>query len=357
MSSSAYIHIPFCKYICSYCDFSKRLIKNQDIEAYLIALDDDIQSQIKDKVTLKTLYIGGGTPSALNLEQLIKLHNIITKYFDFEKDYEFTFELNPDDVNDETLAFLKFMKVNRISIGVQTVNDEILTELRREHTKEDVTNAVMLAKNYFKNVSIDLIFNLPNQTIFDINDSLYFIEQHKDIIKNVSYYSLIIESRAILGAQDLDLMDEEYEATIYNYIQTKLSELGYEQYEISNFAKPGFASMHNQVYWDNQNYYGFGLSASGYIGDTRYSNISNLTKYLKEDIKVYETTKLTNYDKLYETIMLGLRTTKGIDLSLVKDYKINEEYFEIIQGRVKIKQDKFFVANEAILSLLDQIKE
>ncbi len=352
---SVYIHIPFCKYICSYCDFAKRYTKNQDIMAYLKALDLEINSYIEDKIKLKSLYIGGGTPSALNLEELIYLKQIIDKYFEFEDGYEFTFEMNPDDIDDEKLGFLKFMQVNRISIGMQTLNDDILSEVRRGHSAKDCHDALKLISNYFKNVSVDFIFNLPKQNIFDINDTLFFIEQYSNVIKNVSFYGLIMEDNTILNTKEYEYMDETQEENIYFYIVNKLNDIEFKQYEISNFAKEGYESIHNKVYWNNENYYGFGLSASGYISDTRYSNTKNLPNYLKQEDVVTYIEKLDNNDKLYESIMLGLRQNIGIDIKMVEHLNINYDYFDLVNNRLTIKKDKLFIANEAILSLVEQI--
>lgn len=354
---SVYIHIPFCKYICSYCDFAKRYIKNQDVLGYLFALDYEISTYIKQPIMLTSLYIGGGTPSSLSIEQLIILKSIIKKYFIFEDNHEFTFELNPDDITDDILLILQQMGVNRISIGMQTLNNEILQNVRREHNKDDCETALKRVKNYFDNVSIDLIFNLPKQTINDIKESLDFIKTYKSIIKNISYYGLIIEEGAILSNQSYDILNEDEEEKIYYYIISHLEKLGYIQYETSNFAQDGYASKHNLVYWNNQNYYGFGLGASGYIGNKRYTNVSSMPDYLHLDNKIGNEELLTNEDMLYEKIMLGLRKTAGIDYKCVKHLIIDEQYFECVEDKIRIKKDKFFMANEAIISLLEQLGE
>lgn len=355
MTDSCYIHIPFCKYICTYCDFCKKYIKYQDVDLYLESLKKEM-STLENNQKLTTLYIGGGTPSSLSVVQLEKLFNLIQEKFEFKENYEFTFECNPDDINKELMVLLKKFGVNRISIGMQTTNDKCLSLLKREHTKKDCQTAIDIASEYFNNISVDFIFNLPWQTEDDIIKDLKFIEQNSTI-KNVSYYGLILENNTILQTQEYSLFDEDKEATIYYLIQKNLNELGYNQYEISNFAKNGYPSIHNQVYWLGKEYYGFGLGASSYVDGVRKTNTSSIKDYNSQSNIVIESEELDQFAKDYEKIFLSLRTTKGLDLKLIKKYDLQyeEEDFILEDGYIHIRPEKFYISTTIILNILNQL--
>lgn len=355
---SVYIHIPFCKYICSYCDFCKKYIKGQPVDKYLEYLDLEIGMYLKDRIDVDTIYIGGGTPSSMSDLQVTKLMKIINKYFIFNDNYEFTFEANPDDVNDDLIKIIKAGGVNRLSLGVQTLNDQINHDNMRMHTSLDVQKALDTASKYLANISIDFIFNLPKQTMDDIKKTMEFVKLNDAKLKHVSYYSLILEDNTILHTRNFELMDEDAESVIYDYLQATLEQMGYQQYEISNFGKPGYQSKHNQVYWDNQQYYGFGLGASGYINNVRYTNLKAMNMYFdnldEHKLPYIESFKLTNYDLIQETIMLGLRTSKGIKLSSLYGIDLNMDNFEIVNDYIRIKPSKLFVSNEIIVELLEK---
>lgn len=356
MIKHVYIHIPFCKYICTYCDFCKKYIKNQPIDAYLNALEREINSSILKPLSVKTIYIGGGTPSALTIKQIKKLGQIIRTNFSFDEEYEFTFECNPDDVNNELIFELKQMGVNRISMGVQTINDERLVELKRKHTKADVENALELLQGNFTNVSCDFIFNLPNQTLAEIKDSITFIKKHN--LSHVSYYGLILEENTILDTTDYELKDEDVEADWYNYIQKELTELGYNQYEISNFAKSNLASIHNLAYWQQKEYYGFGIGASGYVDNVRTTNTRALKDYLSDFSVDQIKTKITKADMVEEKIFLNLRTTKGIETSFLKENNLNVDltFFEEVGEYTRIKPKYLYESSELIVNLLVELE-
>ena len=355
---SVYIHIPFCKYICSYCDFCKKYIKGQPVDKYLEYLDLEISMYLKDRIQVDTIYIGGGTPSSMSHEQINKLMKIINKHFIFNDNYEFTFEANPDDVSDELIKIITKSSVNRLSLGVQTLNDQINHENMRMHSSDDVQNALDIASKYLTNISIDFIFNLPKQTLNDIKTTIDFIKKNDNKLKHISYYSLILEDNTILHTREFEQMSEETESDVYDYIQTNLNQLGFNQYEISNFGKQGYHSKHNQVYWDNEQYYGFGLGASGYVDNIRYTNLKAMNMYfdaIDQQIHPYmDSFKLTNYDHIQETIMLGLRTSKGIKLSVLKGIDLNMDYFEISNDYIRIKPNKLFISNEIIVELLEK---
>lgn len=357
MLKNVYIHIPFCKYICSYCDFCKKYIKNQPVDAYLEALETEITHKLEKRIVIDSLYLGGGTPSSLNLAQLQKLRRIINKHFTFSENYEFTFECNPDDVNEEMVNELKLMGVNRISMGVQILNDERLKELRRGHSVDDVKQALDCLCNVIDNVSCDFIFNLPKQTKADIDLSLDFIKQYK--LKHVSYYGLILEENTILDTQEYDLLNEDDEADMYYYIQEKLNELGLKQYEISNYAFSGYESQHNMAYWLDKEYYGFGLGASAYIDGVRLTNTKSMQDYLNQENLIIEEHKLDKADKDYEKVFLNLRMNRGLDNEFINEHNltINPKYFASDETYTHIRPEYFYESSELIVELLEQLDE
>ncbi len=355
--NSIYIHIPFCKYICSYCDFCKKYINKQPVDKYLDYLEKELKTKYNDE-PIKTLYIGGGTPSALSLNQLKKLTTIINT-INLEKNYEFTIEFNPDDLVEEKLLLIKQMGVNRLSIGVQTVNDELNIQNNRIHTMNQLKTGLKLTKNHIDNISLDFIYNLPNQSIKDIQASLDFISQYDEYITHISYYSLILEQNTILHTKEFVLKDEDIESKWYYYIVEELKNLGFEQYEISNFSKPGWTSKHNQVYWANQEYIGIGLGASGYQKGSRYTNTMALKDYFnKLDAGLLPTMleeKITNYDYQQEQVLLGLRTTKGIKINTLDNIDYDLKYFNVNNEQISIKPEYFFISNELIVDILDKL--
>lgn len=317
---SVYIHIPFCSSICSYCDFSKVYYNEDWVNQYLEALNNEIDLSYKGEV-LNTLYIGGGTPSCLNIEQLNKLFNIIKK-FNLSTKVEFTFECNVENINKEKLELLYNNGVNRLSIGIQTFNNDLLKILNRHHTKEEVIGKINLAKSIgFNNINVDLIYAIPKEDINILkNDLDLFLSLN---INHISTYSLIIEPNTKLYIDKFKNIDEDLDYEMYKYICTKLKENGYNHYEISNFAKDGYESFHNLTYWNNEEYYGFGLGASGYVNGIRYDNTKNLNKYLNKNY-IYESHKLELKETIENEFILGLRKVKGINKKIFQDkYNIN----------------------------------
>ena len=317
---SVYIHIPFCSSICSYCDFSKFYYNEDWVNQYLEALNNEIDLNYKGEV-LNTLYIGGGTPSCLNIEQLTKLFNIIKK-FNLSTKVEFTFECNVENINKEKLEFLYKKGVNRLSIGVQTFNNDLLKILNRHHTKEEVIEKINLAKSIgFNNINVDLIYAIPKEDMNILkNDLDLFLSLN---INHISTYSLIIEPNTKLYIDKFKNIDEDLDYEMYKYICAKLKENGYNHYEISNFAKDGYESSHNLTYWNNEEYYGFGLGASGYVNGIRYDNTKNLNKYLNKNY-IYESHELELKETIENEFILGLRKVKGINKKIFQDkYNIN----------------------------------
>ena len=314
--TSAYVHIPFCTQICYYCDFSKVFIKNQPVDSYLEHLIEEYDSY--DIQKLRTLYIGGGTPTALSAPQLAFLLEKLTDKLDLSYLEELTIEANPGDLDQEKIAVLKDSPVNRVSLGVQTFNDRMLKQIGRSHLEKDIyENIANLKKAGFDNISIDLIYALPKQTMEDVKTNVA-----KAIaldIPHMSLYSLILENHTVfmnrMRRGKLPLPKEDLEAEMFEYIIAELEKAGFEHYEISNFSKPGFESRHNLMYWDNAEYYGIGAGASGYVDGVRYKNHGPIRHYLQAveagNARVQEEV-LTLNEKMEEEMFLGLRKKSGI---------------------------------------------
>ncbi len=314
--TSAYVHIPFCTQICYYCDFSKVFIKNQPVDSYLEHLIEEYDSY--DIKKLQTLYIGGGTPTALSASQLAFLLEKLTDKLDLSYLKELTIEANPGDLDQEKIAVLKDSPVNRVSLGVQTFNDRMLKQIGRSHLEKDIyENIANLKKAGFDNISIDLIYALPKQTMEDVK-----INVAKAIaldIPHMSLYSLILENHTVfmnrMRRGKLPLPKEDLEAEMFDYIIAELEKAGFEHYEISNFSKPGFESRHNLMYWDNAEYYGIGAGASGYVDGVRYKNHGPIRHYLQAveagNARVQEEV-LTLKEKMEEEMFLGLRKKSGV---------------------------------------------
>ena len=305
---SVYIHIPFCDNICSYCDFCKVFYNSKLVDDYLNALRNEINLNYKGEI-IDTIYIGGGTPSSLSLEQLSILFDII-KVFKLNNDYEFTFECNIESIDFDKLQFLYDNGVNRLSIGVQTFNEKFLKFLNRNHTSDMVVSKIDMAKNIgFNNINIDLIYAIPGETLDDLNHDIdMFLSLD---INHISTYSLILEEHTKLYVDGVSNIDEDMDRSMYELICNRLSD--FNHYEISNFGKPGYESKHNLVYWNNCHYYGFGCGASGYVGNVRYDNTRSLNKYISCSYRMNEDV-LDRNTIIENEFILGLRKINGINI-------------------------------------------
>ena len=330
---SIYIHIPFCDTICSYCDFCKVFYNSKLVDDYLCALSHEIDMYYKGEV-INTLYIGGGTPSCLSVQQLYVLFDILSR-FNFSDDYEFSFECNIESINYDKLKFLYDHGVNRLSIGVQTFNLKFLKFLNRNHSSDLVVNRINMAKEIgFNNINIDLIYAIPGETLDDLN---YDIDMFLDLgINHISCYSLILEEHTKLYVDGVSNISEDLDRDMYELICDRLSSNGFNHYEISNFSKSGFESKHNLVYWNNMHYYGFGCGASGYIDNVRYDNTRSLNKYIKGEYRLNENV-LDRNSIIENEFILGFRKINGINIC-----DFNKKYGNIFNDVVnkKIKEGK-----------------
>lgn len=346
---SVYIHIPFCKSICSYCDFCKFLHDEVWANEYLIHLEKEI-NEYYDNDEVKTIYIGGGTPSVLSIPNLTKLLDI-TDIFKRKKEIEFTFEMNVNDITEEKLVLLKKYGVNRISIGVESFDKITLKYLNRKHTPKQISENISLVKKYFENINVDLIFAIPIETLAMLKKDV------KEILKlnvpHISTYSLIIEENTVLGVNKVKPIEEEKDFKMYSYIVKELSKNGYNHYELSNFARPGYESKHNTNYWNNEEYYGFGLGAHGYLGELRYENTRSFNTYLKDKYRFNEFV-VSKKEDMENEVILGLRKLNGIDLlEFYNKFGTNiQDVFNITElikeGLLKIEGSRLFIPEEKI---------
>ena len=352
---SVYIHIPFCSQICTYCDFCKVLKKDEWINAYLGALKQEIESNYQGD-TIKTLYIGGGTPSSLNISQLKELFAIL-KIFKLSPNAEITFESNIEDLTKEKLKFLK-NKITRLSIGVQTFDSKLIKLLGR---KVPNIETIKEAQKYFNNINVDLMYGFNEENMQTLKKDIEILLKLN--IPHISTYSLILEPHTKLYIDNYKLINEDTKNE--EYINKVLKENGYMHYEISNYAKKGYESKHNLVYWNNEHYYGFGLGASGYINNIRYENTKNLNKYLNNEFSRV-THKLDDNETLQNEFILGLRKIKGINKDKFhKKYNFNPLEIHAVKKLINkqeliddgqniyINPKYLYYSNEILINFLD----
>lgn len=359
-----YIHIPFCKNICSYCDFCKLLYNKKFVDSYLDALGSEINELYQGEV-VDTIYIGGGTPSSLSYGELKRLFNIIGS-IKRSKTCEFTIEGNFDTTDKEKLDLYKSVGVNRLSFGIETVNHGLLKFLERNINKEEIVNIVNYANSIgLTNINVDLMYALIDEDIDMLKKDLDFITSLN--IKHISTYSLIIEKNTKLYINNIKNIDEDLDYDMYIFICNYLKNKGFNHYEISNFSLPGYESRHNLVYWNNLEYYGFGLGASSYIGNRRISNTRSLTKYIAGN-RIREVEVLDIESKMEYEIILSLRTSYGIskekfkkvygrDIDKCYNYSslVNNLFIIEDDDHLYINPDKWYISNEIILEFLEGV--
>ncbi len=350
--NSIYIHIPFCKKKCNYCTFISGNYKY--INNYFSALISEINNRKIFFNKVDTLYIGGGTPSSVDVKYIANVLESIHKKYNMSNVKEITIELNPESVNKEKILLYKSLGINRFSIGVQSYNNSVLKYLGRIHRKKEIKNALSILETYTKNYSIDLIWGIRNSRVdFSIlND---FSPQH------ISLYLLSIDKGSALYKRgEIEKRDIFIEKEYY-YILDNLRRKKYLRYEVSNFAKKNYRSTHNSAYWDIKNaYIGYGVSASSYDLNRRYTNTYDYYEYLKNPL-YYDYEIIDNEKKNLEIIMLGLRTVNGIELNrstkkiinlYVLNYLIKEKFIIQKRNRIFLSDKGFLLINSIIYELL-----
>jgi len=354
-----YIHIPFCKSICSYCDFCKVYYRSDYVTKYLDSLAKEIKLRYQGEL-IDTIYIGGGTPSSLSLDELTKLFEIV-KIFNLKKNYEFTIECNIELIDQDKLRLFKQSGVNRISFGVESFDDDILKILGRHHTAELVFKNISLAKKYFDNINVDLMYGINNNIEIVKNDINKFLQLG---ITHVSCYSLILEENTKLYIDNYRYIDEDVDKVMFDYINNTLTSNGYNHYEISNYAKAGYESRHNKNYWLNGEYYGFGLGAVSYLNNYRISNTKNLSKYLNNNY-LQESSYEDYCVRKENDLILGLRLISGLDYQLFnKKYNdnllerdviktlIDDQLLEVNKNYLRCNYEYIYLLNNILIKLV-----
>ena len=345
-AKALYIHIPFCKNICTYCDFKKFIYDQKRVDDYFQSLFFELEALKENKY--QSIYIGGGTPSCIDKSNLSlflkKVSELLTTNYK-----EFCIESNVEDLTDDFLSTIKECGINRLSIGVQTFNEKYIKYCNRHHNKQMAIENITRASKYINNISIDLIFAFKGQTIKDITSDINIATSLP--IKHISYYSLLIEPYTILWAKKEENVDDNIQAKLYRHIYRKLKEKGFNRYEISNFAKAKkYQSYHNKIYWHNEKYDAIGLASSGYNNNIRYTNNDNIIKYNNKEYFHIEETSLSKEDIMFDEIMLRLRLDEGLNINKFnKKFKVDfkEKYKEAI---------KFNLDNKLIIIRKDILK-
>ena len=349
-----YIHVPFCKSICYYCDFCHRIYNQDTVNKWLNTLKQEIIYKCKDQY--ETIYIGGGTPSSLSNEELEELLSLIKPYAN--NVLEYTIEVNPESLDiDKILLFNKY-GINRISMGVQSSDNELLKSLNRKHSFEEVKEKISLLKdNNLNNISIDLMYSLPNQTINILDKTID--DFLKLDIPHVSLYSLTIEENSVFGKKNIKQLDAEIEADMYELIIKRLKDNDYIHYEVSNFCKEGYESKHNLGYWNYDDFLGLSLGAASKINNHRYTNTYNFNDYFNDFNTKQEDLYLDNNDLMFENIMMSLRTIYGLDINEF-NRKYNCDFLDLYKNginnnNIEIKNNRCICKKLEILNniLLD----
>lgn len=360
-----YIHVPFCESKCDYCSFYSIVnLKKNLMSSYIdrvIKEIDQITNEYKElRNNIQSIYFGGGTPSLLTINQISQIINKLQKDFhiNFKNITETTIEVNPNTVTLEYLKELKKLGFNRISIGIQSFNDNLLKILGRNHNSKEATRVINDAiEAGFTNISCDLIFAIPGQTKEDLIHDIDMLTSFEEI-KHISIYSLTVEEGTKIAykvkTNKLELMDEDIEREMYYLINSYLEENGFNQYEISNYSKRGYESKQNSLYWNMGSYYGFGPAASYFLNGVRIDNVKNINKYLNQDQITDYKSQLTIQEAKEEFIFLGLRRKKGINNK--EYYKLfNSSFYDDFKEPIKrLIESDFLIDNNPILKLSEK---
>ena len=363
-----YIHIPFCNQICPYCDFYKMVASDKTKESLINALLQEMKLKNIDKYTFNSVYIGGGSPSCLNINLLNKIFSELNKSIDLKKLDEFTIELNPNDITNELINLLKKYHISRVSIGVQTFNEKLQKIINRPFDKNILNEKILKLKEAgINNINLDMIYAIPQQTINefekDLDDAISLNPNH------LSVYSLILEEHTIFyylyTKGKLQLIDEDTESQMYKLLCDKLKKNNFIHYETSNFSLAGYQSKHNLIYWNCDEYIGIGPAASSYFNNYRITNINNMQEYINyvntNNENYLEKTFISKEEAMNEYIMLGLRLTSGISKSkFFERFNINiKEKFkqidQLIQENLLIEKDDFIFIPENLFYISNYI--
>lgn len=358
---SLYIHIPFCKSKCIYCDFNSFSNYFEHVDSYMKKLEEEIiyySKKVRNR-QVSTIYIGGGTPSVIEEKHIQHIMEVIESNYSLTEGIEVTIEANPGTVSLDKLKSYKKSGINRISFGVQSFDEKLLKFLGRAHSKDEAIGAVKNAKEAgFDNISLDLIFALPGQTLDIIKSDIDMISSLD--IQHISTYSLKYEEGTPLHQLKadglVDTVDDETDRMMFSYIKEKLRENGFHQYEISNFSKEGLESRHNNTYWIMDEYIGMGLGASSFFNNQRYNNVTDIVEYTQSEVESFRENidSLSRDDIIFESIMLGLRLNKGIDLEILSqayDVDLKDKFSMQIK---KLIEMELIIMQSSNISLTDK---
>lgn len=337
-----YIHIPFCTNKCHYCDFTSYVLKGQPVDQYLDALEEEMKRTVASlpPERIETVFVGGGTPTVLTPPQMERFLQAVFKHFPIADDAEVTMEANPGTTDLDKLQAMRSGGVNRISFGVQSFDNGLLERIGRIHNVDDVYNSLDNARKAgFDNLSIDLMFGLPGQTLEHLSDS---VDRAMALgLPHYSLYSLKVEENTLFHKlyerNELPLPPEEEEFNMFLLLMKKLKENGYGHYEISNFAKPGYESRHNSTYWRNEPYYGLGAGAHGYAKGTRHVNLKGVQPYIeanRERLPRLEAYDIPKAEAMEDFMMVGLRLLEGVRASKFEEqfpgHRLEEQFGHVI---------------------------
>lgn len=332
---SMYLHVPFCKTICGYCDFCHFLYNKEKVDKWLIALKEELLDKDINN-NLETIYIGGGTPTSLSINQLETLLYLIEPYS--RNVIEYSIEINPETLTEEKVQLISKYGINRASIGLQSSDDYLLELMNRHHNFDMVKHCVELLKKYnINNISLDVMYGLPTQTLEKLEKTLYDVLSLD--VSHISIYCLTIEPNTLFFKKGYTKVDEDLDADMYELINKVLSNNGFIQYEISNYCKKGYESKHNLTYWNYNDFYGISMGASGKEGLVRYDNTRDLTKYI-QGIYVDNIISLNKEDSMFEYLMMGFRIKNGFSLSDFKDrYEVDflDHYYSVLDELIEKK--------------------
>ena len=373
---SLYIHIPFCARRCGYCNFVTFVEKENYMFDYVDCLIKEMKTYSKktQDYVVQSVYVGGGTPSYLHSGLMLKIFKALKENFHFLRNAEITIEANPNSLTIEKLEEYRACGVNRLSIGAQSCNNHILKDIDRLHNFEDFKMALELAQaKGFENISVDMLLGLPKQKKRDVIKMLKYLVSHE--VKHISAYSLILERGTAMfnkvSSGKVNLPSEDATVEMYNAVYKYLNKKGFKRYEVSNFAIPDYECIHNTVYWTMAEYIGLGVAAHSFFGGERFANTSNLDDYIvkieNKKSPVVDKEKLTLTEQKEETIMLSLRTSKGINIetfnykfncNLLQDkqneitFLLNNRFIVIERGFLRLAENAFYVLNSVVQKLI-----
>jgi oxygen-independent coproporphyrinogen-3 oxidase len=357
-----YVHIPFCKMACHYCNFHFSTLSNYSELVSSIINEIDANQKKFNYSDISTIYFGGGTPSIIEADLLNKIILKINNQFNISDNCEITIEANPDDISNKKLRKWKEIGFNRISLGIQSFNDKVLKKLNRIHTSNDSLNAIKNIKNIFKNFSVDLMFGTPESDVNTVRKDLEII--NKTSPPHISIYNMTVEKKTVfyklLNNHKIELPEENIILEQYDTILNEMKKMGYVNYEISNFAREDYHSEHNSNYWRSEEYYGFGPSAHSYDKKRRYWNIKDNKKYveyLKDNVKIFEKETLNKREIINEYILTRIRTIKGVDIKEI-NRKFKKDFLLDKRETIDLfKEQKMIEGDNLVLKLTDEGKK